>query len=245
MAVLACIAAVVWGGKLVYDYATTSSYFAVQHIEIEGNNRLSNAKVVGAAGFAAGDNIFSLDLVKVEHNLMMQPWIVNAKVRQQLPKTVIIDIVERKPEMLVLFDVPYLVDETGEIFKRWAIGDPLPDCVVTGISKREILEDIEGAQKIILDAISLRDRYYSTGNQRYAKLYEIHREIDGGFSLSVGDNPFYIKMGKPPFRKKLSRLAQLLRKIGKEGKQPQIVYFDNEKRPDRVTVKMKFSTENQ
>lgn len=237
VAVLVSVGAVVWGGKLLYQYATSSKYFQIEHVEINGNERLNNADVLATAGFQMGDNIFSLDLLKMVHRLEEQPWIVEAKVKQKLPKTVVIDVVERQPEMMVLFDVPYLVDEAGEIFKRWTPGDPHPRCIVTGISKRELLEDMEGAQKIVLDAISLKNRYESTGNGRYATLYEIHREIDGGFSLAVGEKPFYVKLGKAPYRNKLNRLGKLFRKIGKDGKRPLIVYFDNEKRPDRVTVK--------
>lgn len=237
LAVLVSIAVVVLGGKYGYDYMTTSAFFAIQHVEIHGNERLSNAQVLEAAGFKMEQNIFSVDFVGVEKNLEAQPWIVEAKVKQQLPKTVIVDVVERKPEILILFDVLYLVDETGEIFKRRTPSDPRPSCVLTGVSKRELVEDEPGVQKVILDAISLRERYVTQGNQRYAKLYEIHREIDGGFSLTVGDDSFYVKLGEPPYRVKLTRLAKLFRKIGKQGKRPQMVYFDNEKRPDRVTVK--------
>ncbi|MBN2718611.1 MAG: FtsQ-type POTRA domain-containing protein [Deltaproteobacteria bacterium] len=239
VAVIATVALVVWGAKLVYHYALTSAYFAVQHVEINGNERLSNADILAAAGIEMDQNIFDVKLQDVTQRLEATPWVLEARASQKLPKTIIIDVVERKPEILVLFDVPYLVDESGNIFKRWVPGDPLPECTITGLTHRDLVEDEEGAQQAILDAISLRDRYLEAGNGRYATLYEIHREIDGGFSLTVGKKPFYVKLGKPPYRTKLKRMAQLFRRIGKSGRQPLIVYFDNEKRPDRVTVKFK------
>ena len=239
LAVLATIALVVWGARAAYRYALTSTYFALQHVEINGNERLSNGEVLGAAGIEMSQNIFSIKLQEVSKRLEATPWVVSAGVRQKLPKTIVIDIIERKPTMMVLFDVPYLVDESGEIFKRWSTDDPMPECLLSGLSRRDLAEDLESTQQIILDAISLRDRYNEAGNARFAKLYEIHREIDGGFSLTVGQKPFYIKIGKPPYRKKLNRMAQLFRKMGKGKRRPLIVYFDNEKRPDRVTIKFK------
>jgi cell division protein FtsQ len=239
LAVLATIAAVLWGAKMVYRYALTSTYFALQHVEINGNERLTNGEVLEAAGITMEQNIFEVRLPEVIQRLEETPWVVDARASQKLPKTIRIDIVERKPEMLVLFDVPYLVDESGEIFKRWVPGDPMPECVITGVTRRELAEDPEDTQQIILDAISLRNRYDAVGNHRYAKLYEIHREIDGGFSLTVGKSPFYVKLGKPPYREKLNRIAQLFAKLTKGSREPLIVYFDNEKRPDRVTVKFK------
>ena len=239
LAVMATIVALLWGARLVYRYALTSTYFALQHVEINGNERLSNQEILDAAGIRMDQNIFEIKLPEVIRRLEDTPWVVDARVSQKLPKTIRIDIVERKPEMLVLFDVPYLVDEGGEIFKRWSPGDPMPECMITGVTRRELAEDPDDTQQMILDAISLRNRYDAVGNRRYAQLYEIHREIDGGFSLTVGKSPFYVKLGKPPYRQKLNRMAQLFAKMGKESREPLIVYFDNEKRPDRITVKYK------
>ena len=192
VAVVITVAVVVWGAKVVYQYALTSAYFGVQHVEINGNERLSNSDVLTAAGIEMDQNIFEVKLPEVIRRLEDTPWVVEANATQKLPKTIIIDIVERRPEILVLFDVPYLVDESGEIFKRWVPGDPLPECMITGLTHRDLVEDMEGSQQVILDAIALRERYIAVGNHRYATLFEIHHEIDGGFSLTVGKKPVLI-----------------------------------------------------
>ena len=77
-----------------------------------------------------------------------------------------------------------------------------------------------------------------TGLDGLATLGEIHRELGDGFSVTLGKDPFYVRLGQAPYRKKLNRLAKLLRKLSRSGKRPAVIYFDNEKRPDRVTVKV-------
>jgi len=63
--------------------------------------------------------------------------------------------------------------------------------------------------------------------------------VGGDFSLTVGDDPFYVRLGSSPYRVKLERLSRLLSRLQKSDRRPSVVYFDNEKRPDRVTVKLK------
>jgi cell division protein FtsQ len=183
-----------------------------------------------------------VDLEKTQKNLIENPWIKEASIQMQLPKTLIINITERIPKMIIMFEVPYLIDNEGEIFKRWTTEDPVLKPILTGISKSDLIEDEEGVKNIILDAIAFANSYNAVGLNRLAQLNEIHAELDSGFSLTAGSKePFYIKFGHGPYRKKLNRLAKLLRKMKKSNQKPSVIFFDSTTRPDRVTVKLKTS----
>jgi cell division protein FtsQ len=232
-------AACLWGGFLAYRHATSAEYFAVSTIAVEGQGRLGQGEVLAAAGIEHGMNVFAVDVDEVAARLESQPWIAEAAATRQLPRTVQIEIVERKAEAMVLFGVPYLVDDSGEVFKRWSTGDPQPSPMLTGFTREQFALDGEEVRAGIRDAISLARRFRAAGIDRVAPLSEIHREVDGSFSMTIGDDPFYVRFGKGPFRKKLQRLAALLRQIKRDGERPAMVFFDNEVRPDRVTVKVK------
>jgi cell division protein FtsQ len=229
----------VWGGVQGYRHATTSDYFAVDDIRVDGNKQLSRTEVLAAGRIEAGMNIFSVDVDEVAARLLTHPWIADAGAARRLPRSLSIEVVERKVEAMVLFDVPYLVDDSGEVFKRWVTGDPLPRPIVTGFTREEYAVDEEIVRGGIRDAIALARRYRAAGIERRAPLHEIHHEVDGSFSLSIGKDPFYVKFGKGPYRRKLRRLGALLTQIERDGQSPAIVFFDNEVRPDRVTVKVK------
>jgi cell division protein FtsQ len=228
-----------WAGASAYQKATTAEYFAVTEIHVSGNARLSESEVVRAAGIERGVNIFRVDVDEICRNLEKEPWVLDARAERELPRGLAISIVERKLEALALFEVPYLVDDSGVLFKRWAPGDPMPAPVISGLSREKLADDADAVQSDIDDAIALTRQYRAAGLDRVAPLAEVHSEIDGGFSLTVGSEPFYVRFGKGPYRQKIDRLASLMRRLRADGEKPEVVYFDNEIRPDRVTVKMR------
>jgi hypothetical protein len=230
---------VLWGCVAAYRKATTADYFAVAEIRITGNSRLTEAEVIGAAAIERGVNIFRVDVEVIAQRLKQHPWVLEAKATRKLPRGLEIGIVERKVEALVLFDVPYLVDDAGTVFKRWAPGDPTPSPVISGLSREQLALDGDAVQTAATDAIALARRYRAQGLERVAPLAEIHAEVDGGFSLTIGTDPFYVRFGRGPYRQKLTRLADLLRRLRTDGERPAIIFFDNEIRPDRVSVKLK------
>ena len=230
---------VVFIGIAAYRHATTSDYFKFDDAEISGNSRLTDEEVLRAAGLVLGENIFETDTAKARSGLLQNSWIESAEVVRRLPGTVKIRITERKARALVNLDVLYLVDDMGRVFKRWVRGDPVPAPIVTGISREEYLQSSSEIESILCDALDLADRYARVGLERTMPLQEIYREPDTGFSLTVGEDPVYVRFGKGPYKKKLRRLAQLFHRMAGENRRAGQVFFDNEIRPDRITVKLK------
>lgn len=238
-ATLAITGATIWAGLATYTHTTTSPYFAVSTVELSGASRLRKKEIFVTAGFVEGINIFRFDEERAKRSLEDHPWIETATVKRKLPRTLKIEISERKSVAVLIMDVPYLVDETGEVFKRWSEGDPIPAPVISGIRREEFIEDSVRVQERVRDAIHLAKRYRELGLERKAPLAEIHCEVEGGFSFATKQDPFYVRFGTGPYREKLSRLKLLLSRLSRDGKRPAMIYFDNEVRPDRVTVKVK------
>ncbi len=238
-ATLTISGATVWAGLAAYRHATSSDYFAVTDFQIEGLRRLEEPEILTTAAVPKGTNVFSVDTTKVETLLKAHPWIADAAAHRRLPRSVEIEITERIAVATVLFDVPYLVDDTGEVFKRWARGDPTPAPVLTGFSREQFVSDSSAVRETIRDAIDLAQRYRASGLMKKAPLAEIHCEVDGDFSLAISGDPVYVRFGRGPYRTKLKRLATLLRRLHRDGERPAMIYFDNEVRPDRVTVQLK------
>ncbi|MCP4604046.1 MAG: FtsQ-type POTRA domain-containing protein [Proteobacteria bacterium] len=231
--------ATVGTGLAVYRHATTSKYFTVTEFEVKGVRRLSEVEVIKTAGFSKGGNIFAVDVEQAKVKLDQHPWIAGASVKRHLPRSVDIDVTERIPVATILLDVPYLVDDTGEVFKRWARGDPTPAPVLTGFSREHFVDDPTSVHDTVRDAIDLSRRYNAAGLMKTAPLAEIHYEVDGSFSFAIEGDPLYVRFGNGPYRTKLKRFATLLSKLRRNSHRPTMIFFDNEVRPDRVTVKIK------
>ena len=226
-------------GVLAYRHATESDYFQLETANIAGNKRLSAEEISDVAGLIEEKNIFKIDLAAARKALLSHPWITGAELSRRLPDTINVEVIEREAVAMVNLDVLYLVDDMGKVFKRWVRGDPVPAPIVTGISREHYIESPKEVETILCDAIDLAGRYRIKGLGKTAPLDEIHVEAGGGFSLTVGADPIYVRFGKGPYRTKLARLSTLLTRLNLEQKRAAMIFFDNRVRPDRITVKLK------
>lgn len=222
-----------------YRHATTSAYFAFREVQVAGMKRLNQEEVLRAAGLNLGANIFKIDMELARRRLLAHPWIADVSLKRKLPGSISLQIEERSAAAVVNLDVLYLVDDTGEVFKRWTRGDPVPTPIITGIPRERFLASPGEIREIIRNAIDLSGRYKKSGLDKIAPLAEIHSELSGGFSLTVGEDPTVVRFGRGPYRVKLARLTSLIRRLSLDGKRPAVIYFDNDIRPDRITVRLK------
>ncbi len=226
-------------GKLVDRHLRTSPAFATTVIEVHGASHLSHEEVAQAAGVHLGQNVFEVGPEDARKNLLAEPWIASASVRRRLPSTYVIEMEERHPLALLLLDEVYLVAEDGSAFKPLGPGDPSDLPVITGIAPEAVQRDRQGSAQSLLNAVGLLHDYQDAGLFRREPISEIHAEDDGSFSLYVGGDATYVRLGKPPFHAKLGRLRQVLADLSSKKSRPLYVYLDNDRRPDRVTVRVR------
>jgi len=99
--------------------------------------------------------------------------------------------------------------------------------------------DREFRTRVLTQAVSLLDDYAEVGLKRREPISEIHVEDDGGFSIYSGPDAVHVALGTPPFRSKLRRLRKVLDRLERKKARPAYVYLDNDRRPDRVTVRLR------
>jgi cell division septal protein FtsQ len=135
--IAAVIAGVAGAGYAGYRWLTTSPRFAVATVEVHGEAALTEDEIRSRLPFALGDNIFRLDTDAAEAALAAEPWIATVAVRRKLPRTVVVDVTERRPAAVISADGLYLADASGAPFKRVDLargeGRDLP--VISGINR--------------------------------------------------------------------------------------------------------------
>ncbi|MCU0663190.1 MAG: FtsQ-type POTRA domain-containing protein [Myxococcota bacterium] len=197
---VALVAGLLAGGVLAYRYACQSPHFAVTDIRVSGNRTVTAQELLAAGELENAPNLFKVDANFVRQQLLAVPWIADARVTTRLPRTVNIEVVERRAAATLILEVPYLVDESGEIFKRFTEKDDVVAPIVTGFEREEFRAGEPMAAERLRDALDLARRYRKTSLEQTAPLCEVHRESDGGFSLVVGESGVYVKLGKGPSR---------------------------------------------
>lgn len=116
--IIACTVVVLilvsFGVVYAYKKVTTSEYFSLESIEVNGADRLTHGDVLAAAGISEGTNSFSVRLDEVEQRLRENPWVVDVEVKRMLPSRLEITLTEHEPRFWIMVDgVLHYADATG------------------------------------------------------------------------------------------------------------------------------------
>ncbi len=225
--------------RVLERWARQAPELAIRTIEVGGEERLSEAEVLGAAGIATGDNVFAHSELEVHEALLGHPWIADARVERRLPGTFRITIRERVAAAILELEEPYLVSDEGAVFKTLEPGDPVDLPVITGIDRTRFFGERAFRTQILTSIVGLFAEWRALGMDPRESIGEVHVEPDDALTLFVGDDGTEVRLGQGPYRGKIERLRRVLDELGARHTRPLYVYLDNLRRPDRVTVRVR------
>ena len=95
---------------------TKTNVFHLSRVEVSNNKMIDKEKVFIASGLQLGQDIFRINVKKVEKNLLSHPYIKNVKVRRRLPNKMYITVEERIEAMVISSMGSYIyLDDEGII----------------------------------------------------------------------------------------------------------------------------------
>ncbi len=228
---------VAWGAR---RSVKTSPRFAVNEIVTIGAKRRSSEDLATTAGIAKGQNVFMTDLDRARARLLADPWISDASLARQLPGTIFVQVTEREAAGLVAIGgETYLATREGQVIKRLEPGDPTDLQVVTGISAQQMVDDRDGATRSIRRALDLAFDYDRSPLAARSPLQEVHVEPTGEMTLVIGKSAVALRMGGPPYRKKLEQAVRVVAELDRRGTKPDAIMLDDDSRPERVVVRVR------
>jgi cell division protein FtsQ len=208
---LGITAALALGGRLAVRHVMASPRFAVREIQVSPTAHVPRDEVLELAGVAEGDRLLAIDTEPVAARVAAHPWVQSARVRRQLPHTLIIDLTERRAAAVVTLGGLYLVDERGHPFKRASMdeADGLP--IITGV-ERVLYGDVKDATEAAYrEALGLLADYGARAGR--PALSEVNIDPRFGFSLFLLDGGAELRLGRGDFSKKLARLDQIFEAV--------------------------------
>lgn len=170
-----------------YNYFTTSPYFAVKTIEIQGQNRLKSREVLDTAGLDYGQNTLALSMDELENALARNPWVAELSIRRVLPDGVRIRIREYEPR--------YWVKRGGQLLYADEYGAPIAPVSAGGFSSYPLLEVEEGAEYLAerlpellsgLERLSFPVNVRGAGTIRLTAARSLELGLDSGLKLAIG-----------------------------------------------------------
>jgi cell division protein FtsQ len=225
-------------GLLAWRGGIEGDLFRIREVRFSGLARASAQELLELSPVQRGDHLVLCDTALVEAALRRHPWIESVEVRRALPPALEVRVVERRAAALVDLGGLYLVDGTGEVFKRAVPGDGLDLPVVTGIGRDAWVDRRDDVEPLLHAALTLLDRWAERGLDRRVPISEIHIDADYGTTLWAGPEGLEVRLGHGALPEKLARLEQVLAAVEADGGKAEVLHLDNRRRPDWVAVRL-------
>jgi cell division protein FtsQ len=235
---LAAAALLAAGGFLAWRHGVAGDLLRVREVRFTGLSRATAQELMELSPVQRGDHIVLCDTALMEAALRRHPWIASVQVRRTLPPALEVSAVERRAAAIVDLGGLYLVDSTGEVFKRAVPGDGLDLPVITGIGRETWVERRGEIEPLLQGALALLDRWAERGLDRRAPVSEIHIDAEYGTTLWAGRDGVEVRLGHGALPEKLARLEQVLAALDAEGQRAEVLHLDNRRRPDWVAVRV-------
>ena len=224
----------------VRHYALTSPRFSIQEVNLIGGKRVSPQQAQEQAGVVLGSNVFALDTALAERKLLENPWISEARVTRDLPRSLRVEIKERDAAALAVFsDRLYLVTAQGEPFKELVPGDPADFPLITGVSVEGLSRDRPREIDRVKVGLEVLEQYSRVPLSKTQPAQEVHLADSGDVVLTAGKEAITFELGKDAFRRKLLMGEQVVGEMRRKGRSPGTVFLDNQAHPERVVVRMR------
>lgn len=197
---------------LVYTYRllTSTSYFAVTTLEIQGNSRLTSREILETADLVEGANILALSIDAIEELLSLNPWVEEVSVKRVLPGTLIIRVKEKRPAFWLLHDdALHYADELGKRIAPVAAGkfSSLPTLEVEAGA-----EDATSALPDLIRSLTEADLPLSM-----ASVSRVRLSASRGVEVYLEDGRLKISIGLEDWLPNLGRLGMTLADLGRRG----------------------------
>ncbi|MFO7831582.1 MAG: FtsQ-type POTRA domain-containing protein [Desulfuromonadaceae bacterium] len=210
---LICAIALLIGAGFGMYMLSTSDSFQVEHIKVNGNQRLSTEEILALSDIRHGQGTFDLDLELIGQRLEKNDWILRAQVERLLPRGVKVSIVEHTPCCIINLDYLYYVDRRGDVFKVLHRGDSLDYPMVSGFGRAD-LESSESLgepwlERVVEVVALLEERTIFT----IEEVAQIHVDFERGIDLYTLEHGVTLRLGKDQFSAKLDLLEHMYPKL--------------------------------
>jgi len=233
----ATLASLVFLGYMIYQYVQRVPVLNVGEIRIMGCLNATESELLSLAKIDFKDSLIHLNLQELSSRLAQHPWVENARVQRDWSrKALIIEVKERVPQALILFEDLYLVDQHGEVFKKADPKERIDFPVLTGLSRKEVTQKDPQAIRLILQSLELLEHLRQRRVFNIKGVSEIHLSRQNGVTLFTVDGAMPIRLGTAEFPEKLNRLEKILPDLVPKSKEIEYVDLNY---PTKAVVKMK------
>jgi cell division protein FtsQ len=203
---LACIALLV----VIVATLFNSPQFMIRKVVIHGNKLVPTKQIAHDLGFANGSNIFTLRAKAIARTLTRNPIVASAHIHRKLPRTLIVEVTERRPHFTLNTGTAlYEVDRGGIPYRLVKTADPAVSVIACAVPRKIVL----GKPLRSPTVSTARECLLLMQSKKIFSAVKITVDQTGYLCLNVGDK-FQIKMGRPEgFSGKLDVVQRVLKQV--------------------------------
>lgn len=193
--------------SIAYLFSREQPLFFLQNIKVNGLSQLGDKETIARIQPYVTQNIFKVDLGKVQETLTAHPFVKEVSVKRVYPFSLVIDVKEKKPSALwVASDGSVLVlDENGEAYRPLGKDDVKSLYIINTREKSDAKSVFHETNSFISDGIIKK-----------GQLSEISYH-NGNLVLFGFDDGIEIILGKEDHKTRLKRAMTVLKDAGKRG----------------------------
>lgn len=200
----------------VRDYLNRSERYRVRYpIEVSGTNRVSDEEVVACSGIVVDTPIRSVDRDAAAAGVTAHHRVSDAAVAVTLPNRVSIEIVERVPVALVLFNKPYEIDANGLILGQYEKGLSPEGPIISGVKKPEPLkEGVQLRDDGLGEALELWRIFSADPIAKELTVSEIDVSDSNSLIMLFSNKRYEVRWSREDFALSVLRLTTLWKETG-------------------------------
>lgn len=199
----------------MHSYVTSSSYFTLKLLEIQGNSRLSSKEILEISHLGNGANCLKVSLTAIEEAMAKNPWVKEVSVKRVLPDKLTIGITENEPVFWIPNDgVLYYADAQGRKIA------PVKTGKFASLPTLEVEEGAEDSTRALPDLVkSLQESRLPLG---MTSVSWVRLSASRGVEVYMEDSRLKLTIGIEDWLPNLNRLAETLTDLGKRGELGQV-----------------------
>ena len=142
---------------IVY-FCLENTIFNIDQISVKGNNHTNAENIIRVSNISIGENIFKINISKNEKYIENLYFIKNADIKRKLPSSIIIEVIEKEPFMIVNDSKNYIyIDDEMTVINEKSSNDNPNIPLLSNIS----LTSAEPGQKIEVNKMWILDMVYN------------------------------------------------------------------------------------
>jgi cell division protein FtsQ len=226
-----------WGVKVGHARVVASPRFAVAEVRVAGNQRIPSTELTALSGVAQGDQLLALDTGAIARSVSEHPWVASARVRRQLPATLLVEVTERRAAGVVALGGLYLIDDLGRPFKRATMEEAEGLPILSGISREVYSDHRDAAEAAHREGLGVVAAWQARPMR--PAISEMAMDPRHGFTAYLLDGGAEIRLGRGELPRKLDELDRILSALARSGDLPRlrVVHLDGAT-PGRVPVRL-------